>query len=128
MLHQVEDDALATEQHARIVPDHRQHLSRVHAHAVEDLWVADDFKAGLRRGPRIETSKDFKEVRYRAQAGDHHLLAGDNRRRGSQFRGNGEVGGRVGDGPVFHQCLLQQCVDAAALPIHLVVPFGNSSL
>jgi hypothetical protein len=50
VLQQVEDDALATEQDARVVANDGQHLAGMDAHAVEDFRMADDFKAGLRLG------------------------------------------------------------------------------
>ena len=74
VLHQVQDHSLATQQYARIVADDGQHLSLVDAHAIENLRMADDLKARLGRGPRIEPRKDLEEARHRAEAGDDHLL------------------------------------------------------
>ena len=48
VLHQVQDHALAAQQHARVVANDGQHLAAVDAHAVEDLRVADDLKACVR--------------------------------------------------------------------------------
>ncbi len=126
VLHQVEDDALATEEYACVVADDGEDLARVHADAVEDFVMADDFKAGLRLGMRVElrvrmgveTGKDFKQAGDRAEAADDHVLAGDDGGGGAQVGIDGEVGGSVAGGLVFNQGLLQQCVDAGAFPIH----------
>ena len=78
-------------------------------------------------GRAVEAGKDLKKARHRAQAGNHQLLAGDDRGCGAQVGIDGQVGGGVAGGLVFHQGLLQQCVDAAALPVHFAVPFGNTA-
>ena len=121
VLQQVEDHALAAQQHPRIVADNRKHLALANFYSVEYFGMADDFKAGLRRRARVKTSKDFKEARDRAETGDDQLLPGHDGGRGAQFRVDGQVGGGVAGGLVFRQGLLQQCVDAAAFPVHRAV-------
>ena len=119
VLHKIQDHSLATEQRAGIVADHGQHLPRAHADAVKNLRMAYNFKARMRWRPRVEPRKDIEYPFHRAQPGHHQLLARDNRRRGAHIRVDGQVGCGVGHGPIFHQGLLQQCVDAASLPIHV---------
>ena len=121
MLHQVEDHTLAAQQHPRIVADDGQHQALANFYAVEYFGVTDDLEAGLRRGTRVETGKDLKEARNRAETGDHQLLPRNDGGRGAQFRVNGQVSGGVAGGLVFRQGLLQQCVDAAAFPVHRAV-------
>ena len=102
--------------------DDGQHLALVDAHAIEYLRMADHLEAGLRRGALVEPGKDLQKLRHRAQPANHHLLPRNDGAGGAQVGVDGEVGGGVAGGLVFHQGLLQQCVDAAVLPIH-----GSSS-
>ena len=118
VLHQIQNHPLATEQHARIVADDGQHLAIVNAYPVEDLRMADDLEAPLRRGALVEAGKDLKQARHRAQPANHHLLPRDDRACRLQRRIDGQVGRGVAGGLVFDQGPLQQCVDAAALPVH----------
>ncbi len=94
VLQKIEDHALATEQHARIVADDGQHLAGMRAHAVEDFGMADDFKAGLREGARgelIEAGEDLKEARDGAETGDDQLFARDDGAVGAQAGIDGEM-------------------------------------
>ena len=75
--------------------------------------MADDFEAVWAWGRGIEAGEDLKEARHGAEAGDDHLLPGEDGGGGAQVGVDGEVGGGVAGGLVFHQGLLQQCVDAA---------------
>ncbi len=122
MLHQVQDHALTAQQHPRVVADDGQHAAIAHAHAVKDLGMADDLEAGLRRGARVKPGIDLQKAGNDAQAADHQLLPRQNRSRGAQVGVNGEVGGGIRGGLVFNKRLLQQCVDAAALPVHIFFP------
>jgi len=118
VLHQVQNDALATEQHAGVVANHGHHLAGVDAHAIEHFRVADDLKAGLRRGTGVEMGEDFKQARHRTQAADHQFLPGHDGGGGAQVGVDGQVGGGVAGGLVFKKRLLQQCVDTGAFPVH----------
>ena len=118
VLHQVQNHALATEQRAGVVTDDSQHLALMHAHAVEDLRMADDLEACLRRSAPVEPRKNLQNARHRAQAANRHLLARQNRAGGAQTGIDGEVGRGVAGGLIFHQGLLQQCIDMAVLPVH----------
>ena len=118
MLHQIQNHALATQQRARVVANHGQYLAILHAHAVEDLWMADHFKARLRRGALVEMGENLQKAGNRAQAANHHLLPRNNRAGRAQARVDGEIGRGVAGGLIFNQRPLQQCVDAAALPVH----------
>jgi hypothetical protein len=79
VLHEVQDYSLATQQHARVVSHHRQHLTGMHAHPVKHLRVADDFETGVRLRTGVEASEDFQELRHAAQSRHDHLLPGDDR-------------------------------------------------
>jgi hypothetical protein len=127
VLQEIEDDALATEQHAGIVSDDGQDLAGVCPHAVEHLRMADDLEAGLRGGARIEAGENLEEARDGAEASHDKLLAGHDRCRGAQVRVDGQVGRGVAGSLVFNQRLLQQCIDAVALPIH-GFPFGKTAI
>jgi hypothetical protein len=73
----------------------------------------------LRAG--IEAGEDLKEAGHGAQAGHDHFLARDDGGRGAQLGIDGEVGGGVLGGLVFHQGLLQQCVDAVLFQSMILV-------
>ena len=118
VLHQVQNHALAAQQHARIMPHNGQHLSVTHAHAVEDLRMADDLKAILRLGASIESREDLEELRHASKPGHDHLLPRDDRGRGAQVGIDGEIRRGIAVGLVFHQGVLQQCFNAVTLPIH----------
>ena len=122
MLHQVQDDSLATQQNACVMADHGQHLALVDPHAIKNLRMADDFKARMCRRPRIEPGKDLQQSRDRSKPGHHQVLACNNRRRSAQVRVDGNVGCRVAHRLVFHQGLFKQCVDAVTLPVHSFFP------
>ncbi len=107
VLEQVENDALATEQHARVVANDGEHLAGVDADAVEDFRMADDFKAGLRLGALVEAGVDLKEARNGAEAGDDQLFAGDDGAGGEEIGIDGEMRGGVARGLVLLQGLLQ---------------------
>ena len=118
VLEQVENDALATEQDAGIVANDGDDLAGVDADAVEDFGMADDLEAGLRLGAGIEAGIDLKEARDGAEAGDDQLFAGDDGAGGAEIGIDGEMRGGVAGGLVLDEGLLQQCVDAVALPVH----------
>ncbi len=101
--------------------DDGQHLAGMRAHAVEHFRMADDLKTVVRLGALVEAGKDLKEARDGAQPGDDQLLAGNDGASGAQIGIDGEMGGGVADSLVFYQGLLQQCVDAVALPVHKTV-------
>jgi hypothetical protein len=107
-----------TEEHAGVVANDRKHLASVHAYAIEDFRMTDDFKTIVGLRAVIKPGKNLKQPRNRAQAGDDHLLPRDNRGGGAQAGVDCNVGRCVAGGLVFYQCLLQQCINAAALPIH----------
>ena len=118
VLQQIEDYALATEQHTRVVADDRQYLPRMRAHAVEHFRMADDFKARLRLGPRVEPRVNLKKARDSAEPGNDQLFARDHGTSSAQTGIDGQMRSRVAGSAVLLQGLLQQCVDFVALPIH----------
>src|SRR4051794_29567482 len=79
VLHQIQDDTLATEQHASVMADDGKNLSFMDSYAVEDLRMADDFVARVRWRTGIQTGEDFKKARNCTQPGEHQVLAGDDR-------------------------------------------------
>ena len=111
VLQQIEDDALATQQHARVVADDGEHLAGVRAHAVEHFGMADDFEAGLRLGARVEAARDLKEARNGAKPGDDQLFAGDDGAGGAQVGIDGEIGRSIAGGLV----LIRACSSNASM-------------
>ena len=123
MLHEVEDDALAAEECAGVVADDGERAAFRDADAVEDLRMADDFEAGLRWVMRlfVEAGEDLEDARDAAEAGDDQFLAGDYGCRGAQVGVDRQIGRGVAGGLVFDQRLLEQSVDAAVFPFHLML-------
>ena len=62
VLQQVQNHALATQQHACVVANDGQHLAGMGANAVEDLGMAHDFESGLGLGPGVESCVDLKDA------------------------------------------------------------------
>jgi hypothetical protein len=98
----------------------------VDADAIEHLWMTNDFKAGLPFRTAIEACVNFKEARDGAKAGNYQLFASDDGARSAEIGIDGEMRGGVVRSLVLKQGLLQQCIDAVALPIH-GFPAENSS-
>src|SRR5579859_6140437 len=112
-LQHVQDDALAGEDDARVVPHHGHLLSAVQAHAVKDFRMTGDLGVGDHGA--VELGKDLEDAGDRAQPGQDAILFGYDRPGGALADVNASVGGSVAYGAVLTQCVLQDGGDATAV-------------
>ena len=110
-LQKIQDHALAGKNHARIVPDDRDRLSRVQAHAVENFGMRGDFV--VRSDSAVERGVNIENARHAADAGENAILLGEDGRRRALVGIDAGVAGRIARGPVFEQRVLEDRGDAS---------------
>ena len=71
-LHEIQDHTLAGENHARIVADDSGGLPGMHAHTIENFWMADDVV--VRDHGAVERGVDIENAIDAADAGQDAIL------------------------------------------------------
>src|SRR5262249_1373111 len=130
-LQHIENDALATKQHAGVMADHGDGLSPVKANAVKDLSVADDL--GMTDHVRIQVLVDLQDTAYGAGSGEKAVLLGENGGCGALLRIDAGARGGVTGGLVLQQRVFENTGDSSAVPIHkrlvpVLVPLLNENV
>ena len=115
-LHDVQDDALAGENHTRVVDDNRDRLPFAQTHAVEDFGMAGDL--GMRGDGAVKHGEDIEDAVHAAKTGEDAILLGEDGRRSALVDINAGVGGGIARGAVFEQRVFQNGRDAAGCPVH----------
>jgi hypothetical protein len=111
-LHDVQDHALAGENHAGVVHNDSNGLSLAQAHAVKDFGIIGN--VGMRSYCAVQRGENVEHARNATQPGEDAVLLGEDGSRSPLVHVNAGVGGGVAGGAIFLQRALQNCGDSAA--------------
>src|SRR5581483_8669493 len=117
-LQEIQYDALAGENHARIVPDHRNGLPFVQSNAIENLRVSRDFVVGSHGA--IECGINIQNPACAADPRQNAILLGENGGGSALVGINAGVAGGVARGAILEERILQNRRKSPAIPVHLV--------
>ena len=110
-LQKVEDDAFTGKNHPRVVADHRDRLSLVQAHPVENLGMRRHLVVG--GNGTVERGIHIENARHAPDAGQNAVLLGHDRRGRPLVGVDAGIAGGIARRPIFDQRVFQHCGKAS---------------
>src|SRR5207244_828895 len=123
-LQEIQDHALARENHTSVVSDDRYGLPLVQANPVKNLRMSSHFV--VRSHSSIQRSVDIEDPRHTSDSSQNTVLFRNNSSGGPLVRLNAGIAGRIAGGAIFQQRILDHGSKPSTIPVHYFLYVGRA--